>query len=85
MGPVAHRRRPARAPSRASTEARTACFLPVVRELAGAADAELRTRSLVVVLDGFWLELGTNPGAIERDQAVAMGMAWALMPVAGRD
>jgi hypothetical protein len=66
-------------------EARTACFLPVVRELAGAADAELRTRSLVVVLDGFWLELGTNPGAIERDQAVAMGMAWALMPVAGRD
>jgi TetR/AcrR family transcriptional repressor of bet genes len=65
--------------------ARAACFLPVVRELAGAADAGLRARSLVVVLDGFWLELGTNPGAIDRDQAVAMGMAWVLMPVAGSD
>ena len=65
-------------------EARTACFLPVVREFARNADAELCARSLVVVLDSFWLELGTNPGSIPREQAVAMGMAWVEMQLAGR-
>jgi TetR/AcrR family transcriptional repressor of bet genes len=62
-------------------EARTACFVPVLRQL--AADPELCARSLVVVLDGFWLELGTNPGSIPRDQAVAMGMAWVAMQQPG--
>ena len=67
-------------------EARTALFLPVIRQLAGgnAIDTDLCARSLVVVLDGFWLELGTNPGSIPREQAVAMGMAWVEMQLAGR-
>jgi TetR/AcrR family transcriptional regulator, transcriptional repressor of bet genes len=61
-------------------EVRKACFVPVIaelaRELGTALDVDLAARSLVVVLDGFWLELGTNPGSIPRERALAMGLAW---------
>jgi TetR/AcrR family transcriptional regulator, transcriptional repressor of bet genes len=66
-------------------EARAARFTLVIADLAGEtrSDLDLCARSLVVILDGFWLELGTNKGSIPREQAVAMGMAWVEMQLGG--
>ncbi|MFO1036338.1 MAG: TetR family transcriptional regulator C-terminal domain-containing protein [Geminicoccaceae bacterium] len=62
---------------------RRALFAPAIGALAAergvTVDADAIAASLVVVLDGFWLDLGLSPGTIPTEDAQAMALAWVDM------
>jgi TetR/AcrR family transcriptional repressor of bet genes len=60
--------------------ARRRIVAKILADLAGAPrvgrEIDLKAAGLVVFLDGFWLELGLNPGNIPLERAVEMCWVW---------